>query len=201
MASETDIANLAIARLGSAAIVTNISPPDGSGIAAKCAIFYPMMRDALIEMRDWPFAITRAALSELSGATVPPPYTNAYAMPSNCMVPVDIRHTDAADDSKPNRLYWETLSDGSRIVFTDTELAVMRYKIRQTDTTKFTPLFIDALSWLLAAQLAGQVLGNDVKVANRCYQMFQTVLGMASSSTFMSVNAPVEHTPDWIGAR
>lgn len=201
MASETDIANLAIARLGSAAVVTSISPPDGSAIAAKCALFYPMMRDALLEMRGWPFAVTRAALSELADATIPPPYTNAYAMPSNCMVPIDIRHADANDDSKPNRLYWETQTDGSKIVFTDTELAVMRYKIRQTDTTKFTPLFIDALAWLLAAQLAGQVLGNDVKVANRCYQMFQAVLGAASSSTFMSVNAPVDHTPSWIGAR
>lgn len=201
MASETDICNLAIARLGSASTITAIDPPDGSAIAAKAAIFYPMMRDSLIEMRDWPFAITRAALSELADITIPSPYTNAYAMPSNAMTPVDIRHAEAADDSKPNRLYWETLPDKSRVVFTDTELAVMRYKVQVKDTTKFTPLFIDALAWLLAGQMVGPVLGNDVKVAQRCYQMFAAVMNLATDSTFKSVNAPVDHTPSWIGAR
>jgi hypothetical protein len=122
-------------------------------------------------------------------------------MPSNAMTPVDIRHAEAADDSKPNRLYWETLPDKSRVVFTDTELAVMRYKVQVKDTTKFTPLFIDALAWLLAGQMVGPVLGNDVKVAQRCYQMFAEVMNLATDSTFKSVNAPVDHTPSWIGAR
>lgn len=201
MSSTTDICNLAIANLGSSATVANIDPPDGSALAAKCAIIYPMMRDALIEMRNWPFAIKRAALSELAGVTIPPPYTHAYAMPSDAMVPVDIRHADASDDSKPNRLYWETQADGSKIVFTDTEDAVMRYKFQQRDSSKFPPLFVRTLSWLIAGSLVGTLKGGDVKEMQRCEGMAQATLGAASSSVFLSVNAPVEHTPSWIGAR
>ncbi len=86
-------------------------------------------------------------------------------------------------------------------MFTDTESAVMRYKFRQTDSTKFTPLFVRTLSWLIAGSLVGTLKGGDVKEMQRCEGMAQATLGAASSSTFKPVNAPVDHTPSWIGAR
>ena len=65
MASETDICNLALARLGDAALVSSISPPDGSAQAGHCAAFYPMVRDYLLERYAWSFSLTRAALTQL----------------------------------------------------------------------------------------------------------------------------------------
>lgn len=201
MASEVDIVNLAIARLGSASRVSSIDPPDGSSLAANAATFYPMVRDSLLEMKDWPFAVTRSRLNELADATIPPPYTHAYAMPSAAIVPLSVRHADASDDSPPNRLSWEMLSDGTRVVFTDTEEAVMRYKVGATDPSKFTPLFVDALAWALAIQLAGPLLGGDLKRVDLCIKMFYSTLGFTVDSVFGSLTTPAPHVPSWIGAR
>lgn len=202
MASEVDIVNMAIARLGSAQRVSSIDPPDGSALAASASTFYPMVRDSMLEMKEWPFAVTRAALSQLADITIPPPYTHAYAMPSAAIVPISIRHADAPDNSKPNLLSWEMSNDGStRIVFTDTEEAVMRYKIGATDPSKFTPLFVDALAWGLSIQLAGTVMGGDLKRTDYCTRMFMHTLGLVTDTVFGSLNTPVEHLPSSLAAR
>lgn len=50
MASEVDICNLALARLGDNATVASIDPPEGSAQAEHCARFYAIARDSLLEM-------------------------------------------------------------------------------------------------------------------------------------------------------
>ena len=57
MASEVDICNLALGHLGDNATVSSISPPEGSAQAEHCARFYPIARDALLEMHNWNFAM------------------------------------------------------------------------------------------------------------------------------------------------
>ena len=44
MASEVEICNLALARLGDAATVVSIDPPEGSAQAEHCAMFYRPLR-------------------------------------------------------------------------------------------------------------------------------------------------------------
>lgn len=201
MATEVDIVNSAIANLGSASRVTSISPPDGSKLAADAAIFYPIVRNTLIEMREWPFVMSRAELSERTGVTIPPPFTHAYSMPSKAVVPLSVRRFDASDDSRPNIMSWEMLEDGTRVVFTDTDRAVMRFKVSTTDTTKYTPLFVEALTWGLSAKLVGGLLGGDAKQMERCANMYAMYVNMAVDSVFNAVNVPVEHTPSWIEGR
>ena len=50
MASEVDICNLALGHLGDNATVASLNPPEGSVQAQHCARFYPIARDALLEM-------------------------------------------------------------------------------------------------------------------------------------------------------
>ena len=59
MASEVEICNLALARLGDAATVVSIDPPEGSAQAEHCAMFYPMARDTLLAQHPWGFAQRR----------------------------------------------------------------------------------------------------------------------------------------------
>ena len=66
MASEVDICNLALGHLGDNATVSSISPPEGSAQAEHCARFYPLARDALLEMGYWNFAMRRVALAQLT---------------------------------------------------------------------------------------------------------------------------------------
>ena len=203
MASDVDIANLAIARLGSAATVSSVDPADGSAIGARVHTFYPMVRDSLLELKDWPFAMKRSALSEYASSVVTPPipYEYAYAVPSDMVVPVDLRNVEASDDTPPGRLYMELLNDGRRVIYSDTENAVLRYKIRANDPTKYTPLFVDAFAWMLAGHLTGPVVGGDVKLAQYCIQMASNMLGVAVTSVFSGMNVPVDHNPVWLAKR
>ena len=60
MSSEVAICNLALAHLGDSATVASIDPPEGSAQSEHCARFYPIARDALLEMHAWKFATRRA---------------------------------------------------------------------------------------------------------------------------------------------
>ena len=69
MASPVDICNTALAYLGDVANVVSIDPAEGSAQAEHCARFYPLARDALLEMHDWGFATRRVALAGLANPT------------------------------------------------------------------------------------------------------------------------------------
>jgi hypothetical protein len=66
------------------------------------------------------------------------------------------------DDTDAQPFTVETLSTGDMVVLTNQELAVLRTIQRITDTTKFSPMFIDDLSMLLGSYMAGPVYkGRD----------------------------------------
>lgn len=98
MASEVEICNLALAHLGDAATVASINPPEGSAQAEHCARFYPVARDALLEMHDWSFATKRVTLPML--ATNPTiQWGYAYAAPNDMVNVISVLDSQAPDDS------------------------------------------------------------------------------------------------------
>ena len=66
MSNEVDICNLALSHLGDVANISSIDPPENSVQAMHCARFYPIARNALLEMANWSFAMRRIALTPLS---------------------------------------------------------------------------------------------------------------------------------------
>ena len=79
----------------------------------------------------------------------------------------------------------------------------MRYVARISDPTKFSPLFVMALSWHLAGMLAGPVIKGDAGAAEakRCMQMAQAWLTRATASDAAQHRVTPEHTPGWIAGR
>jgi hypothetical protein len=180
VASETDICNLALAHLGDSATVSSIDPPEGSAQAEHCARFYPIARDALLEMHDWGFATKRAILAQLSNPSSQWAY--CYAQPSDLVNTISVLDRYATDDTSvgmsyptawgeapmtnggvytPQAFQLETADDGTDILYTNQANALLRYVARVTDTTRFSPLFIQTLSWSLAAMLAGPVIKGE----------------------------------------
>ncbi len=160
MASIVDICNLALAHLGNKASVVAISPVDGSVEADYCARFYPIARDEIIELGDWAFARTRAVLAPL--ATNPSAvWQYAYALPSDCIVPrrlVTGETYQYEDDSVNFEVEGTTL-------LTSLENATLIYTRPVEDPTKFSAGFVTALSYKLAAYLAGPVLRGETAAA------------------------------------
>lgn len=180
MASEVDICNLALGHLGDRATVSSISPPEGSAQAEHCARFYPITRDIVLESHEWGFATKRADLALLTD-TPPPGFRYVYQAPSDCRNIIDLQRTfdptfhalsdagrvdrdgDWTLDAVPYEL--ETRTDGTPVIYTNLELAKIRYVASITDTTKFSTQFIDTVGWLLAAYLAGPVIKGDAGMA------------------------------------
>lgn len=201
MASEVDICNLALARLGDNATVASIDPPEGSAQAEHCARFYAVARDSLLEMFPWKFATRRVLLAKL---TVPSwDWSFAYAQPATALRLLSVLPMDAKSDDDTQPYEAESDASGANIILTNQEDACLRFVARVTDTTKFSPLFVDALAWLLASYLAGPVLKGDAGAAmsKACLQSFLLAFSNAKVSDANQRKVRPEHTPAWIAGR
>lgn len=222
MASEVDICNLALAHLGDTATVSSIDPPEGSPQAEHCARFYPIARDSLLEMHSWGFTTTRATLALLGSAW--PEWAYCYASPSDALNILSILDANAADDYSvgmqygytqagvpavmqgvytPQPFSQETLSDGTVVIYTNQENAVCRYTRFITDTTVFSPLFVDALSWYLASYLAGPILKGEVGAAEakRCMGNAMGMLNKAAVSDSNQRRIHPTQNVSWMAGR
>ncbi len=210
MTSVTSICNLALSHLGDEAQVVNISPPDGSMQAALCGTFYPIALPVLLEMHPWTFATKRIAIAQAANPS-PDDWLYAYAIPSTCIRPlsalfpgVPARPFGNADDGSHPYIV-EAAQDGTAILYTNVETAVLRYIDNVADTTKFTPTFVIALSRLLASYLAGPILKDTtgMRVATEQWKLFMVEYGKA---TAMNANVGNRNTyetrvPDFMRAR
>lgn len=201
--SEVDIGNLALSFLGDEATVSDIDPPEGSEQAEHVARFYPMARNALLEMHVWPFATRRGALTlrdeTVNGwahsydrpakslkvfAVLPPStqddYSVGYASGSGLK-----RSNDGAlfsnympngySSYQPVKFASEIAPNGDKVIYTDMETAEARWVEEVTDTTKFSPLFTLGCAKLLASFMAGPIYKGEtgVKVSAAMTQQFQ----------------------------
>lgn len=163
MASDVDICNLALSHISNDDVVTAITPPDGTAAADHCARFYPIARDECLEFGSWSFATRRAALAELESNAQEARWGYAYSLPNLCIRPLQVYLPGAVDDSEPQDFEVETLESGATVLYTDVEDAELKFIWKQTDTTKYTPSFVVALSYKLAQYLAGPVARNEKK--------------------------------------
>ena len=209
MSSDVDICNLALSFLGDAAIVQSISPPDGSAQSSHCSRFYPVARDAVLELHAWGFATKRVALAQVTNPTITldnpkGTWRYAYAEPIDLVNYLAVLDPNAPDDyssgipapnsyglGQPNignyttqEFATEIDTLGNVIILTNVENAVLRYTVSVVDTTKFSSLCIIAIGRKLAAMLAGSILKGDSGRAESKAQeaQFNVVMAQAKSS-------------------
>lgn len=223
MASEIDICNLALARIGDEATVSGLYPPEGSAQAEHCARFYPVARNSMLEMHAWGFATQRIALPLLSNTCSEWAY--CYAQPNDAINLIAILDPNAPDDYMdyspatfpntfdavtqtsqqytPQPYNAEALPDGTEVIWTNQESATLRYTSIVTDTSKFSPLFTDALAWYLASMLAGPVYKGDAGFAmsQKCMGTFQAMFSKATTSDAGQRRVIVKPAVSWIGRR
>lgn len=155
MANSVDICNLALSNIGSDALVTSISPPDGSVEAGYCARFYPIARKLMLATFDWEFSTKRVQLAEVANPSTV--WLYAYAQPADCLKPIHVFKAGATDEEDTAEFEME---DG--IILTNEKEAVLKYSRDVTDTTRFPPPVVSALGWMLSSYLAGPILKGVV---------------------------------------
>lgn len=84
MATEVDICNVALARLGDEATLTSIDPPEGSAQADHCARFYPICKDKILREYPWSFAVKRKTPAELLTEPLGGD-EHAFMLPTDCL--------------------------------------------------------------------------------------------------------------------
>ena len=195
MASPIDICNMALAHLGEIPNVSSIDPPEGSSHAEKCARFYPVARDVTLEMRNWPFALKRVRLAEVEN-DLPGPWHFKYQLPSDCLRAIAVLPEGAWDDETQ----CADFVTESGMLYTNAHRATLRYLHPVSDTTRFPPTFVAAVSWLLASYLAGAIT-RDTKVKQWCYEVFREELNISAQSAANASQTTQDHTPGWISKR
>jgi len=161
LSSIVDICNLGLAHIANAAEVTAIDPPDGTAEADHCARFYPIARDECLQYHAWTFATRRASLAELAENPLEERWGFAYGMPNQVIRPIAVLNPISTDDAESEEFEVETLEDGSQVIYTNMEDAVLKFIWRQENPVKFSPAFVVGLSYKLAAYLAGPILKED----------------------------------------
>ena len=176
MASAVDICNLALGHIGNKAEVTAIVPPDGSAEAAQCGKFYPIARDECLSEFDWGFAKRRQVLAQISG-TAPSGWEYWYTVPNPYLV---ARQLVVEEYDTPVQFTTESHETHGTIILANTNNAELWYTAIITDTTKYPPLFIHALSWLLASYLS-LPLTRDPKIKEISVQQYNANMGKAKA--------------------
>lgn len=198
MASVISICNLALSNIGK----DNISSlTEASAEARACNQFYEHTRDLLLQAYPWRWAEAAVSLAEITN-TKPGDWAYAYQRPSDCLKirwlrPEYSEDTTAMTEQDELSVPYEV---EGQTVFCDLSPAVMRYTSRATDPTKFSPLFVDALSWHLAVRLS-MPLTRDPKVRADCWQVAQQMTGQAQMMDANEQRETADHATEFVTGR
>jgi len=203
-----EMCNVALAHIGQAAKLVDLST-DSSVNAQHCRRFYPQARDKLLARSCWSFASKREALAPIEDRNSSV-YAYAYGKPDNCARVFAVLPPESGADHALSRarvtddFTVELDDDGYPVVYTNQEDAVARYTVTTADTCQFPATFRGALSWVLAADLAGVIVKGEagVKMSQWCLQMAEFELGSAKDGDGQQAGDMMpEVDASWIAAR
>lgn len=188
--TDVTIWNLALGHLGDAANV--VSPNERSRQAELCRRYYPIVRRSLLEMHDWSFATRRVVLS-LAASNPSTAWTYAYQRPEGAIRILEVglevqgRAPWAAASTQqlqPAPYVQETAADGTALILSTAENASARCIFDVTDSGQWSPLFVEAFSYLLASKLAGPLITGETGRAEsrRMLEEFRAFLGASEMS-------------------
>lgn len=150
MASDTEICNLALRKLGEARIT---SLTEDSPAARTLSDVYEFARDATLRDHPWNFAIKRATLAADS-STPAYEFDVQYAVPADCL---RVLGADIDDGSEP----WKV--EGGYILTNATAPLYVKYIARIEDEGLFDASFVNAFASRLAYEVAETITQNTQK--------------------------------------
>jgi hypothetical protein len=202
MATKTEIANLALARLGTEATVQNVDTEE-SDEAGYLRTFFDSARRATLRSHAWRFATSYRTLVEVSGDVTSRRWSYKYKYPNDIIRFVELEKANRNDDEIP----FETAYDASskeQIILTneppDTAVGVVIEDIQ--DPTEFDDSFADALGWRLAFEVAPNIAGNNAATVHQTmFQFFQQAIEEAKAMSSRESQHGKDPDADWIKDR
>jgi hypothetical protein len=184
--SPVGICNLALRRVGAKRTISALT--ESSQEAQVCNAMYPHARDTVLDTSPWPFAMRYADLA-LVEEDPSNEWAYSYRYPANCL---KIRRIVSASNSQPvrwtdNWRMWNSTpqipfeigsDDQGVLLYTNQQDAQVAYTSKFTDASFFTPLFADAVTWRLAADIAMPLSISDT-IRQTCETFYTWALSEA----------------------
>lgn len=199
-----EVCNLALLRIGVRQYIGALD--EQTQEAAACAVAYPNAREVLLARFPWRFALRRAALAALAGITYDG-WSFAYALPTDCVEvrgfvsplsaggppwvsPYVAMYGPSAEGYAPS-VFWAGLSlyrapyaleggDLGRVLLTNEAAPTLLYTARVEDVSRYPALFVEALAWKLASDLA-LALPTKAPLAQGCAAQYERALQQAAA--------------------
>lgn len=192
MASEVQICNLALSRVG-ARRISALS--ENTKEARECNKIFADTRDAVLAAHDWGFARKHATLATVATPTYPG-WDYAYAYPVDCLAARRIKddtgslsqvayNSDEERYRNVGKVEFEiraTAALDGKVVLTNQDDAVLIYTARVTDPNVFSVEFIDAFAYRLASDLAVP-LRADTRKSDTHFRKYMLLIGSAKASS------------------
>lgn len=187
MAVEVDIANLALYRIGQLEPISDLDEDTPQAEAVK-AIF-GIVRDAVLESYQWPFATFRAQLAVVASAETDPDSPDlrtgwgfTYALPANCLAPRYL-YPGTNTPGERQEIPFEIEGDVTRgkVLLTNLEEAELVYTKLITNPNVWSPMFRDAFALRLAADLALS-LAKKPQLGFNLHRLFESWVSRASAA-------------------
>ena len=161
MASPVDICNIALGQLG-AERITSIESPQTPN-EQLCSLYFPIVRDTILEEFDWSFLMKRA---ELTVKNDPDPvwgFGSSFNVPADTYRIINVRRD--AFDGQASTFKWR-LEEGN--IICDVDRVFVRYIARDVPTSSYSGMFVLAFAKMMAAEMCIQItenrsLYNDLK--------------------------------------
>lgn len=199
MASVIEICNIALSRLGNSRTINSLT--EQSKEAGVCSLHYEPARDAVLSDFDWSFATKRVALAD-TGAP-PPDWQYAYRYPTDCMRIIELMVPGMRNVPSRLRIEYTTGSDADgtgKLIYTEQEMAWLKYVGLVTDPNMYDAVFRDALSWRMAGEMA-MSLTSGPQLGQNAMTMYAQVIRSAGSRSMNESQEPPEPESEFTCAR
>ncbi|WP_339053862.1 hypothetical protein [Arsenophonus endosymbiont of Crataerina pallida] len=199
MASEIEICNLALSRVGNSRFINSFR--EKSKEAEQCSLHYPHCRDTVLTDFPWNFALKRIALADSGNS--PPEWRYAYSYPNDCMKAIAIIRPGEKYSRPDQAINFQVGSDEagtSKLIYCDQPKAWLHYVAKVTDVNMFDAIFIDALAWRLSAELA-RSLASNANIGNESFQLYQLAIENAAAHSLSESSEPIDYIDEFTAAR
>lgn len=167
------VCNMALDRIDIGQPIDDLSAD--SDEARACNRWYEKCRDKVLQLNTWPFLRRSIALG-LVEEDPSDKWSYSYRYPIDCVRVIGIVNGLRIDTA---RIEWEMgRDDTGRLIFTDEADALVNYLGLLDDTGEWFDLLADAVSALLASEIAGP-LGRGADVKERNLRLFGTAKAQA----------------------
>lgn len=176
--SEVSICNQALGKIGISQFIANLDT-EQSNEARVCRIYYEAARDRVLQAIPWGFAKRTAELQDIG--TPPAGWLYRYRYPNDCLFARKVIETGATEDStgQPFSISEDETNSGLALC-SNTYPASLIYTARITNTTLFSQMFTDALSWSLAMDISAP-LSAQPDMAKAASQAYMAALNQAAA--------------------